>query len=507
MSHKHIIDPLNRIEGDMAVEITVNDNNKIIDAKALGFVYRGFENIFVGKKPFDAMRMSQRSCGVCPVSHGTAGAMAIEKAANFQIPRNAQLIRDIVLGSNHIVSHATHFYFMWGPDIVNPRYKDHPLYAEVVKRFDPLKSQHLKDVLTRGRIPLHTVVATFGGKFPHPMHAVPGGVICFPKHIEINKVRTIFQEVKDFVEQGVLNGVTIDAWHTVKSVKDVLELMKNEKFANSDVGVFIKYGMDIGLAKFGEGTVNNFMSNGYGKMSDGGWLFKPGYLENGVFHSLDQTHISEDTSSSYYETEKEWRHPLNGKTKPVPYKSGAYSWIKSPRYFGHSVEVGPLARQLVNGDPLITDLVKTFGVNTFTRTIARLHEILLILPKLSQWLDEIDLDKPFYKHFTEVVNGEGFGMVEASRGALGHWVKIENGLIKSYQIITPTTWNGSPKDSKNELGAIEKALIGVTIADKDSILEAGHIVRSFDPCISCSIHAVDKDKKPIGEKIFIEHTQ
>ena len=113
MSHKLVIDPINRVEGDMAVELFIDDDNIIQDAKSLGFVYRGFENIFRGRNPFDAMRMSQRSCGVCPVSHGTAGAKAIEAAANFKIPKNAQLIRDIVLGANIMVSHLTHYYFMF----------------------------------------------------------------------------------------------------------------------------------------------------------------------------------------------------------------------------------------------------------------------------------------------------------------------------------------------------------------------------------------------------------
>ncbi len=501
--HKNIIDPLNRIEGDMAIEITVDQTNKITDARALGFVYRGFENIFIGKRPFDAMRLSQRSCGVCPISHGTAGAQAIEAAANFEIPKNAKLVRDIVLGSNIIVSHTTHFYFMWGPDMVNDRYKSHPLYPEIKKRFDPLKSQHLKDVLTKARIPLHTVVAIFGGKFPHPMHAVPGGVTCVPKQSDINKTMSIFAEVKDFIEKDILNGTRVEDWLKVKSAADVLELLKNEQFANSDVGVFIRFSLDNNLHKLGEGTANNFLSFGFGRMGGEKWLFKPGYVEKGAFHTIELDHITEDTSHAYYADESEWRNPINGLTDPVPKKQGAYSWIKSARYFGNSVEVGPLARQIVNGDPLMNDLVRNFGVNTFTRTVARLHECLLILPALIKWTEEIDLLKPFYYPFKDVDFGKGVGLVEAPRGALSHWVVVENSAVKRYQIITPTTWNASPEDSNGARGAIEKALIGVKLASQDSILEAGHIVRSFDPCISCSIHAVGKSK----ERIFIEHTQ
>jgi uptake hydrogenase large subunit len=490
MSAKRVvIDPLNRIEGDMAVELMV-DNGVITDAKSLGFVYRGLENIFIGLDPYDAARMSQRTCGVCPVSHGTAGAAAIEKAANFTIPRNAQLVRDIVLCSNTTVSHATHFYFMWGPDLVDKAYKDKKLYGEIKKRFDPLNAPHIKDILTEARIPLHSVVATFGGKFPHPMHCVPGGVCSIPKYIELIKINTMLNEVKAFLEKEVLNGIAIDDWRKVKTTKDVVNLLSNDKFANSDVGLFIRYAMEIGLDKYNEGTNNNFLSWGLGVNSDGSWMFKPGYYENGTIHHADQAHVSEDTTSSYYETERQWRHPNLGVTKPVPKKQGAYSWMKSARYFGNVAEVGPLARQIVNGDPLVTDLVKSFGVNTFTRTIARLQEITWMVPQIIEWVDEIDLAQPFYKPFPVLLNGSGYGTVEAARGALGHWINIENGKVASYQIITPTTWNGSPEDSKGQKGPIEKALTGLKVNSKDGVIEAAHVVRSFDPCISCSIHSV-----------------
>ncbi|MCK4997317.1 nickel-dependent hydrogenase large subunit [Candidatus Pacearchaeota archaeon] len=494
---KRIIDPLNRVEGDMAIEVSIGADNVVKDAKAIGYVYRGFENIFIGKRPFDAMRMSQRSCGVCPVSHGTAGAYAIENAIDFKIPRNAELIRDIVLGANIIVSNATHFYFMWGPDLVDKSYKDYELYPELVKRFDPLKSPHLKRVLTEARIPLHSVVATFGGKFPHPAHAIPGGVTCVPKHIELIKANTFLTEVKAFFEKEILNGITIDEWKNVKSVKDLLELMKNENFANSDIGVFIKVGQDLGLHKLGEGSPKNFLSYGFGFNSDGSMLFKRGLVENGKYKTVDPKMITEDTSKSYYENEKNARNPVDGITKPSVNKKGAYTWIKAPRYNGKVIEAGPLARNIVNKDPLIMDLVKTFGVNTFTRTLARLHECLLILPKLIEWVDEIDLSKPFYHPFPEIAEGVGIGLVEAPRGALGHFVKIKDEKCLSYQIITPTTWNCSPTDSKKEHGAVEQALMGVKLKDKNSSIELAHIVRGFDPCISCSIHAIGNEKKPL----------
>jgi uptake hydrogenase large subunit len=503
--YKHNIDPINRIEGDLAVEITVNEHNKIKDAKCSGFVYRGFENIFKGQRPFDAMRLSTRSCGVCPVSHGTAGVYAIENATkDFKLPRNAEIVRDIVLGCNFVVSHATHFYFMWGPDLVHERYKTKSkLYEEIKKRFEPLKSEHLKKLLKEVRIPAHTIIAKFGGRFPHPNHTVPGGVTYFPKSSDIFEIKSILKGIIETVEKEVLNGFKLEDVLNVKSLNTLLELMKNEQFQNSDLGAFIQYALDIGLHTLGEGSPQKFISAGFGKRSDGSMLFKSGYLEKGKYHKLDPTHITEDTKYAYYETDKEWKHPREGVTKPEIRKEGAYSWIKAPRYFGHAVEAGPLARQMVNKNPLITELTNKFGTNTFTRTIARLYEIVAVLNELPKWVEELDVTKPFCSPIKELETGKGEGIVEAPRGIIGHWIDVQDGVIKNYQIITPTTWNCSPKDSNGEHSVCEQALIGVTLESKDSILEAGHIVRSFDPCISCSIHAIGNKKKTIR----IEHTQ
>lgn len=503
MTHTVTIDPINRIEGDLAVTIEIDDHNKITDAKCSGFVYRGFENIFKGKKPFDAMRMSTRACGVCPVSHGTVGAYAIEDAADFKIPRNAEIVRDIVLGTNFVVSHATHFYFMWAPDIVDDRYKKSKYYPVIKERFDPLKSPHLIKLLKEVRIPLHQIISMLGGRFPHPNHAVPGGVAIFPKEVDLLKMKSILKGVIDVVRSEVLNGIDPAAVLELKSVDEIKKLMKNDQFMGSDLGAFIAYGLDIGLHQYGEGTVDKFLSSGFGHLSDGSLLFKSGYVEHGKYHEFNPKHISEDTSHSYYETEKSWRHPSEGLTNPVARKEGAYSWIKSCRYFGHAVEVGPLARQVVNGNPLVLDLAKNFGVNNFTRTLGRVYEIVAVLVQVSKWLEELDVHKPFCYPFKDVKEGSGAGIYEAPRGVIGHWVNIKKGVVDSYQIITPTTWNCSPMDSKGQHSACETALIGTQLHDKDSIIEAGQIVRSFDPCISCSIHAVGSKAKSIK----IEPTQ
>ncbi|MBN2142413.1 nickel-dependent hydrogenase large subunit [Candidatus Woesearchaeota archaeon] len=487
--------PTNWIEGDLTVEITVNAHNKIADAKAMGLMYRGLENIFIGQRPFDAMRMSQRADAACSTANGTAGALAIERMMGFKPPRNGQLIRDIVLGASIAANHLTHFYFTLGPGLASPEYKKFKMHHEMQKRFDPSKSALLKDVLRKARMPLHRAIAIFGGRSYHPMHAVPGGVCSIPKYSDLAAASTSVAGAKEFLEENLLGGVKMEEWARIRTADELLELLKDKAFADSDIGLFIRYSQEIGLHKLGEGTHNNFLSFGFGEnkhnngidSSPDSWLFKPGYVENGQYHDLDIQHITEDTSHSYYETERDWRSPQHGMTKPIPRKEGAYSWVKSPRYFGRACEVGPLARQIVNADLLCMDLVKTFGVNTFTRTLARFREITLIVPKLKEWIAEIELEKPFYKPFPEVSNGSGYGLVESPRGALGHWINIKEGKCTTYQMISPIDWNASPIDSNGAHGALEQALIGCRIKDKDSLIEASLVVKGFDSCIACSI--------------------
>ncbi len=187
-------------------------------------------------------------------------------------------------------------------------------------------------------------------------------------------------------------------------------------------------------------------------------------------------------------------HPLEGSTQPNADKEGAYSWAKSPRYDNNVVEVGPLARMIIDKDPLIVDLAENPGPSAYTRVLARLHETVRLIKQMGIWLKEIDPDEPFYIKQTEIENAQGVGLTEAARGALGHWINIEDGMIKNYQVITPTAWNISPRDSNDVPGAIEQALIGTPVEDEKNPVEVSHVIRSYDPCLVCTVHVHHRDK-------------
>ena len=248
-------------------------------------------------------------------------------------------------------------------------------------------------------------------------------------------------------------------------------------------------------------------------------------------HPVDHTKITEYVTHSWYEYKEgdsKAKHPWDGETnfkytgpKP-PYEflntDKKYSWLKAPRYEDMPMEVGPLARMLVaygSGHKRVKEVVdlvlKKLGVgpaalfSTLGRVAARGIETLVTAEMLSVWLDELiaNIKKGDYK----VHNGEkwepsswpkeaqGYGLHEAPRGALGHWVKIKNGKIENYQCVVPSTWNGSPRDAKGQKGPYESALIGTPVADPNKPVEILRTIHSFDPCMACAVHVVDSRGK------------
>jgi hydrogenase large subunit len=204
---------------------------------------------------------------------------------------------------------------------------------------------------------------------------------------------------------------------------------------------------------------------------------------------LDTTLISEDVSHSWMAHQMNPRHPYEGMTIPDAEDSKAYSWCKAPRLDGRVVEVGALARQQVDGHPLIRALVEESGGNVLNRVIARALEIARVVIQMESWVREIQPDKVICHHKPFPREARGYGLVEAARGSLGHWVKIRNGRILNYQIIAPTTWNFSPRDREGQPGALELALVNAPLrpGEKDPV-SVQHIVRSFDPCMVCTVH-------------------
>jgi uptake hydrogenase large subunit len=229
----------------------------------------------------------------------------------------------------------------------------------------------------------------------------------------------------------------------------------------------------------------------------------------GEFSRFDQARVTEDHTHSFYRGTGSL-HPFDGVTDPIdPLKGkeqGKYSWAKSPRYDvpgqGYvPLEAGPLSRQVVAGepttaphqdyDPLFLDAVTTVGPNVLVRVMARMHEATKYYTWTRKWLDELDLHDKFYVKPTEHESGKGFGSTEAARGALSDWIVIENGKIENYQVVTPTAWNVGPRDGNQVLGPIEKAFIGTQVSNNGDPVELGHVARSFDSCLVCTVHAYD----------------
>jgi len=204
---------------------------------------------------------------------------------------------------------------------------------------------------------------------------------------------------------------------------------------------------------------------------------------------------------SWYADSTNNMNPANGSTVTVDpaTKTTAYSWLKSPRYNNAPMECGPLARMWVNGD------YRT-GVSVMDRHMARAQEALKIAEAMSGWLSQLATGGAVYNTFTVPYGKTGVGLTEAPRGALGHWLSIaatgttsptDGPAIGNYQVITPTCWNASPKDSSNVHGPIEQALTGTKVSNATMPIEVVRVIHSFDPCLSCAVHVMRPEGKPV----------
>ncbi len=481
------ISPITRIEGHLDFRVEVDDG-KVTDAWATGALFRGFEIMLQGRDPLDALVFVPRICGVCPTSHQIASVKCLEDAFGATPPPNARLVRSILLALENAYSHAAHLYVLFGPDLTNEKYAGHRLFPELVRRFAPFTgSSWLTAVAAKRK--LNEAYAVLGGQFPHSNAFVPGGVTCRPTPSDLVRVTGILLEVQDIVERIVLGG-SVERWLENRSLTDVQAWLGEGDHADSDLGVFIRIGPELGLHQIGAGP-GNFLAYGVYEQADGTPWLKPGFYD-GEAHPFEQLHITEHVKHSWYVDYTGGKHPSQGETRPFYTRDGEkYSYAKAPRYLERPAQVGPLARQINDGDALVLDLAKHLGVNAFTRMLARLHEEVRLLAQVRTWLAQLNLREPFYER-TPVPprDATGVGFTEAARGALGHWIQIEGGKIANYQVITPTAWNVSPKDYLGQHGPVEQAVIGTPVSDESNPVEVQHVIRSFDPCLACTVHLI-----------------
>ncbi len=518
------IDPVTRIEGHLRVEVEV-ENGVVTDAWASGGLYRGMETVLVGRQPTDAFYISQRICGVCPISHGHASTMGSEAALGIKIPNNARIIRNIIEGAETLHSHILWFYTLTALDYVDvvsalsaniaDTYALAAAAGTSTADFGAIQKR-LKGFVEGGQLSIFTngywghsamklpaelnliavahylealemqaeaaqIIAVMGGKFPHFMTSLPGGTVWIPTEDKLAEVLFRYKNVADWINNTM--------------IPDTLAIAP----------------FYLDAAGYG-GGVKNYLSWGVfddKSMDPKKRVLQRGMLTGGLTPSdPDPLKVKEYIDHSWYKSGNNLA-PTAGETvadftKYSTEKDGKYSWVKAPRYDEKPMEVGPLARMLVayvggnagvKGlvDSTLATLSKAAGatlgpavlMSLLGRVAARNLEAAYVAGEMGKWINELvaAVKGGDSSYFVEPAkdSGTGAGLWEAPRGALGHWVSVKGGKIDRYQVITPSTWDMSPRDAKGVRGPLEEALVGSPVADVTKPLEALRIVHSFDP--------------------------
>jgi len=470
--------PFSRLEGDLEIKVDIEDGH-IARSRASGTLYRGFEPMLRGRDPSDAMVITCRVCGQCGLAHLAASAAALRALTHAQMPQNAYLISNMMLAIEAVIGHLAHFYLSFAPD-----FAEAPCDEEAARRFLPPGGLSFSGAL-RAREEILSVLGLLAGKWPNTLAIQPGGVTRPVDASEIRRARGLLSEFTDSVNQQLI-GCDLDRWLAVQSASDLDGWLGQAGHAASDMGFFVRLSLERGLDKVGAWPAR-FISSGGWAGPTGETLMKPGF-HNGGGGPFTPAEIVEHVTYSWYDPYKGGVHPFDGESDPAPERTEAYSWAKAPRYAGQPAEAGPLARLVNDRDPLVADLLRRYGPSAFVREIARLHEAIRLLKQIGLWLDEVDPEEPFCLETPRVESGSGVGLVEAPRGVLGHWIMVEGGRIRNYQIITPTGWNLSPRDSEDRPGPLEAALVGTPVPDPDRPVMMSHVVKSFDPCLFCTVH-------------------
>ena len=565
MSKRVVVDPITRIEGHLRAEVIVGDDGVVEDAFVSSTLWRGLEVIAKGRDPRNIPLMMQRICGVCTYSHYLKSTMTVENALGIKIPYNAELVRTLMNAALFIHDHPVHFYHLHGVDWVDIvsalsaderkaselafKYSDNPIgtgenelkrvkekiakFAKHPQGLGPFANaywghktykltpeqnlialSHYLKALEMQRIAAQ-MMAIFGGKQPHPQSLVVGGVTCVMDILNPQRMGEYlvkFQEMADFINNAYYPDIVM-----------AVEMYKTEPSVMKPMGV------------------KNFMAHEEFMVGRGEYLFESGIIMNGDLskvYEIDEDKITEDATHAWYKNDKPL-HPYDGETEPnyTGFVDGEsigvdgtnvetkliderkkYSWIKSPRYNGEAMEVGPLASILVayvKGNEKVTTLVNEFlgktGIpaaallSTLGRTGARMLQSKLIadnaLVAFSNLIENLKVDQetcaPYIIDNDKEYFGRGIG--EVPRGMLSHWLKIKNGVVENYQAVVPSTWNAGPMDAQGKKGPYEADLIGLKIEDLTQPLEIIRIIHSFDPCIACAVHVMDTKGNTLSE--------
>jgi hydrogenase large subunit len=574
MNNRIVVDPVTRIEGHLRIEAEVKDG-RIIDAWSAGTMVRGLEIILKGRDPRDAWAFTERVCGVCTTVHALASVRSVEDALDIRIPPNAELIRNIMFCTQYMHDHVVHFYHLHALDWVDvvsalkadpvatsalaqklSKYpKSSPNYfAELQKRLTKFVESGQLGIFANGywghpayKLPpeanlmavahylealewqkeivkIHTI---FGGKNPHPNYLVGGA----PCSINLDEANAINAERLAFVGQ------------TLQRAKEFIE-----QVYIPDVLAVAPFYLD--WASIGGGLENylcygDLPTNGFADI--GGFKFPRGAILGRNLNEVhpvdpkDDTGVQEFIDKSWYDyadgTTTGGRHPWQGETnlkysgpKP-PYEhldvDAKYSWLKTPRWKGHAMEVGPLARMLVgyaagNADikGVVTDTLGALNApasvlfSTLGRTAARAIESTLAAKWGLEFFNHLlanikagdtrTFTKDKWEPATWPKEARGVGCSEAPRGALAHWIVIKDRKIANYQLVVPSTWNASPRDGQGQRSAYEASLIGTPVHDPQQPLEIIRTIHSFDPCLACAVHLYEDQKEIARHELIVK---
>jgi hydrogenase large subunit len=573
MSTRVVVDPVTRIEGHLRIEAMLNDSGHIGDAISSGTMWRGLEVILQGRDPRDAWAFCERICGVCTTVHALASVRCVENALNIRVPQNAEIIRNIMFLTQMVQDHVIHFYHLhaldW-VDIVSALKADPDHTAALAQKVSPSSPKAspgyfrdlavtLKKYVESGQlgifqnaywghpayklppeanlmavahylealkwqkeiIKIHTI---FGGKNPHPNYLVGG----MASAISMQSDNAINMERLNYVKGLIEEAIQVVEQMYIPDLIAVASFYPEWTQIGGGLGNYLVYG-DIPQTGFNDVASFRFPR---------GVILNKNLSEVLPVDPTDDSQIREEIAHSWYEYSggKEALHPWAGETSPKytgpkpPYKQldekAKYSWLKSPRWKGNAMEVGPLARvlvgyasnhndfkEVVNEALTILKIPAAALFSTLGRTAARGLETRLAV----HWLmdeynhlvanlkagDSATADTSRWEPSTWPAEAKGYGFTEAPRGALCHWIHIKDTKIANYQIVVPSTWNASPKDGKGQHGAYESALLGTPMADPQRPLEILRTIHSFDPCLACASHVLGPDGRKLSEVVVV----
>jgi hydrogenase large subunit len=510
------ISPVGRVEGDLDVRVDIA-NGVVVDAWTQAELFRGFEVILRGKDPQAGLVVTPRACGICGASHLTCAAWALDTAWGTTVPRNAIMARNLGQIVESLQSIPRHHYGLFMIDATNKNYAKSPFYAEAVRRYAPFTGAHYEVGISMSGRPVE-IYALLGGQWPHSSFMVPGGVMCAPTLSDMTRATAILEYFRKNWIESMWLGCTLERFEQVKTYDDFMAwLDEKPEHRDSDLGFYWRMGLDIKLDTYGKG-IGKYITWGYLPHEDkyqhptidgrnAALIMKSGVFDGAAksFKLMEQGFTREDMKHAWYD-EDAIVHPYDRTTAPrqkndIDFEQ-KYSWSTAVLHEQNGrLEAGPLARQLVAGgphgepwqwkDPLVLDMYRKMGgASVLLRHFARMHEVIKLYREAERNVREFKLNDPWYIKPVEK-DGRGWGATEAIRGALAHWIEIKDGKIKNYQIVAPTTWNVGPRSSTEDRGPMEEALIGTPIANIHDPVEVGHVARSYDSCLVCTVHAHD----------------